>query len=249
MTLNQSIVSRLMRRYYSQPQKDALDAAFCAHVRPGMKVLDAGCGRTRGCTRAAPLEEIYIMGVDIDPNVDENPRCNETMICDLSRHLPLPDASFDIVHCRWVIEHLENPLQTLREFARILKPGGYVLALTSNLFHYAMIAARITPYWFHLWWQGNQEREPFPTYYRANSKRKLHRLCKDAGLQVKRLELFEGLPSYLTRYWPLFLCGVLYERIVNITPTLECIRQQIILEVQKPSEYFSKKGKNRKPEC
>lgn len=242
MTLNQSIVSRLMERCYSQPKKDALDAAFCAHVRPGMKVLDAGCGCTRGCTRAAPLEEIYIMGIDIDPKVHENPRCNETMICDLSKHLPLPDASFDLVHCRWVIEHLENPMKTLREFARILKPGGYVLALTSNLFHYAMIAARITPYWFHLWWRCSREGELFPTYYRANSKRKLRRLCKDAGLQVKRLALFEGPPLYLTRYWPLFVCGVLYERIVNITPALEWMRQQIILEAQKPSEHFGRKG-------
>ena len=228
MTLNQSIVSRLRGRYYPQPQKDVLDAAFCAHVRPSMKVLDAGCDRKRGCPPAAPLDEIYIMGIDIDPNVHENPHCNDTMVCDLSKRLPLPDASFDLVHCRWVIEHLENPMETLREFARILKPGGYVLALTPNLFHYAMIAARITPYWFHVWWEPKKERELFPTYYRGNSKRKLRRLCKDAGLQVKRLELFEGSPYYLTRCWPLFVCGVLYERIVNTTSMLEWMRQVVL---------------------
>lgn len=242
MTLNQSVVSRLMGRYYSQRGEDPLDAAFCAYVRPGMKVLDAGCGWYRGYSRAAPLKEIYIMGIDIDPRVHENPYCNETMVCDLSKRLPLPDASFDIVHCRWVIEHLENPLQTLREFARVLKPDGYVLALTSNLFHYAMIAARITPYWFHAWWQRKGEGQIFPTCYRGNSRRKLRHLCKDAGLQVKRLELFEGPPHYLARYWPLFLCGVLYERIVNTTSTLQWMRQQIVLEAQKPSEHFDRKG-------
>lgn len=236
MTRNQKIVSKLKARYYSQPQKDALNAAFCAHVRLGMKVLDAGCGWRRGCTCAAPLEEIYIMGIDIDPKVHENPRCNETMVCDLSKRLPLPDASFDIVHCRWVIEHIENPMETFREFARILKPGGYVLVLTPNIFHYAMIAARITPYWFHLWWLRSRDGEHFPTYYRANSKHKLHHLCEEAGLQIKRLELIEGWPHYLIRYWPLFLCGVLYERIVNVTPALEWMRHQIILEAQKPGE-------------
>lgn len=65
---------------------------------------------------------------------------------------------------------------------------------------------------------------------------------KDAGLQVKRLELFEGSPYYLTRYWPLFVCGVLYERIVNTTSMLEWMRQQIILEAQKPSEDFGREG-------
>ncbi len=234
MTLNQSIVSKLMAYYYPRPEKEPNDIAFCVHARPGMKVLDAGCGGFRGCPREAHLEKLYIVGVDIDPKVHENPFCDDTMICDLSKELPFTDASFDLIHCCWVTEHLENPRKSFCEFVRILKPGGYLIVLTPNIFHYAMIAAKITPYWFHLWWLRSQEGERFPTYYRANSRRRLYRLCKDSGLQVKRLELIEGPPHYLTRFWPLFICGVLYERIVNITSKLECMRQKIILEAQKP---------------
>ena len=239
MTTNLSISSRLLRRYYPEREKDALCSSFCAHAQPGMNVLDAGCGWVRGCPLVAPLEKMYIVGIDKDPKVHENKRCNETIICDLNKPLPLSDNSFDIVHCRWVIEHLEDPTITFREFARVLKQGGYLLVLTPNVWHYATIAARITPYWFHRYWIGAGEGEVFPAYYRANSRRKLRHLCKDAGLRIKRLDLLEGSPDeYLGRHWPLLLFGIFYERVVNFTPKLSWMRHSIFLEAEKPSEHF-----------
>jgi len=199
-----------------------------ADVRPGMKVLDAGCGTYRTCSRAELRKDIHIVGIDKDPAVEENPFCNEALVCDLS-YLPLDDASFDLIHCRWVIEHIENPLRTFHEFARVLKPGGRLLVLTPNIFHYATIAARLTPHWFHRWWRQEGE-EPFSTYYRANCPRKLRSLCMKAGLRVERLELIESPPYYSTRYWPVFLCAVLYERAVNSTRILSWMRHSILLE-------------------
>lgn len=223
-----------MARYYPHPRKDPLDAVFSAHARAGMTVLDAGCGGHRGCTRESPWEEMEIIGVDQDPEVLKNPFCNKKIIGVLS-DIPFPDASFDLIHCRWVIEHMEDPLRTFREFARVLKPGGHLLALTSNIFHYAMIFARFTPHQFHRWWRRGGE-DPFVVYYRANSPRNLHRLCDKVGLLVQKLELSEGAPQYFDRYWPTFLCGVLYERIVNSTPRLSWMRQRILLEAVLPTD-------------
>ena len=228
-----TLASKLMDRYYPEFKPDPLDAAFCTRARAGMKVLDAGCGGSRGCSREAPWEEMVIVGIDIDQAVHNNPFCNETYICDLSKPLPFDDASFDIIHCRWAIEHLEYPEKTFREFSRVLKPGGKVLCLTPNIFHYSMIVARFTPHWFHRWWQRESAGEAFPTYYRANSSRSLRRLCKAAGLKVQQLKLIEIYPYYLIRYWPLFLCGVLYERIVNSTLLLKGLRQRILLVAEK----------------
>ena len=221
-----------MAHYYPQARKDPLDASFCTHAHPGMVVLDVGCGPTRGCDREAPGQQMYIVGIDTDPAVSGNPFCNDKVVADVSK-LPFEDASFDLIHCRWVIEHLEDPPRAFDEFARVLKPGGKLLALTPNIFHYATIGARLTPYCFHQWWRREGER-PFPTYYRANSLRVLHRLCRDAGLYIQRLQLIEGPPHYLVRYLPAFLCGVLYERIVNSTPVLSQIRQRILLEAAVP---------------
>ena len=44
----------------------------------------------------------------------------------------MPDASFDAVCCVAGIEHAANPYQTLREFRRILKPGGFLVLQFPN---------------------------------------------------------------------------------------------------------------------
>jgi SAM-dependent methyltransferase len=246
MSFNQNIIHKLIARYYPGPRRDSLDKALCANAQAGMKVLDAGCGSARGCCREAPWKQMFIVGVDQDPAVHANPFCNETLVCDISR-LPFADASFDLIHCRWVIEHIEEPLRTFSEFARILKPGGKLLALTPNIFHYATIAAKLTPHRFHCWWRQGPH-EPFVTYYRANSPGKIRRLCSKVGLRVERVELLEGPPLYLTRFWLAFFGGVLYERTVNSMAMLSWMRQCILLEATVPpggASVDNKKSKGR----
>jgi SAM-dependent methyltransferase len=42
-------------------------------------------------------------------------------------NLPFSNASFDLVTCTDVLEHITNDDSTVREINRVLKPGGYVL--------------------------------------------------------------------------------------------------------------------------
>jgi SAM-dependent methyltransferase len=50
-----------------------------------------------------------------------------------SEGLPYPDATFDLVTCTEVIEHLEHYRYTIREMYRVLKPNGTLVVSTPNI--------------------------------------------------------------------------------------------------------------------
>jgi len=62
-------------------------------------------------------------------------RLNGVSICqgDLNGELPFADRAFDYVTCLEGLEHIENPQQAIREFARVLRPGGKVLVSIPNI--------------------------------------------------------------------------------------------------------------------
>lgn len=48
--------------------------------------------------------------------------------------IPFPEASFDVVFCNHVMEHVENDAQAMREIYRVLRPGGWGI-IQIPLFH------------------------------------------------------------------------------------------------------------------
>ena len=51
----------------------------------------------------------------------------------LDAELPFSDRSFDYVTCLEGLEHIENPQQAVREFARLLRPGGHLVVSVPNI--------------------------------------------------------------------------------------------------------------------
>jgi SAM-dependent methyltransferase len=48
--------------------------------------------------------------------------------------LPVPDASFDVVLCLQVLEHVPDPAAAVRELRRVVRPGGRVLLSTHGVY-------------------------------------------------------------------------------------------------------------------
>lgn len=101
---------------------------------PGRKALDVGCGdgaRYGARVRASGVE---IHGVDIS-EVAVGAACErgiDARIASLSDPLPYANASFDVVICLEVLEHLVNPELVVRQIARVLEPGGFALLSVPN---------------------------------------------------------------------------------------------------------------------
>ena len=108
-------------------------------IRPGDRVLDAGCGEGRHCFGA--LERgARVVGLDLDrPSLEAGARPLRNRAGELNSlgamlqgdafHLPFQDASFDRVICSEVMEHVHDFRGAARELARVTRPGG-TLAVT-----------------------------------------------------------------------------------------------------------------------
>lgn len=108
-------------------------AYLVPHLGAGATVLDVGTGPgTIAIDLARRVRPGRVIGVDAAPDVvaraaglaaSEAVANAEFRVGD-AYALEFDDASFDIVHAHQVLQHLAQPVDALREFRRVLKPGG-----------------------------------------------------------------------------------------------------------------------------
>jgi ubiquinone/menaquinone biosynthesis C-methylase UbiE len=120
---------RFMGRYTHSLATALADAAG---IRPGMRVLDVGCG-PGGLTRelVTRLGPGNVAAIDPAPQFaaacrDRNPGAD--VRTGVAEQLPWPSAHFDAALSSLVIGFLHDPGQGVREMARVTRPGGTVAA-------------------------------------------------------------------------------------------------------------------------
>lgn len=233
------IISKLDRWFYPDFAGNWDDELFAQRIRslltPDANVLDLGAGAGIVAAMNFRGEAHKICGIDLDPRVTVNPFLDEGRVCD-ANSIPYPDGSFDLIFSDNVFEHLDEPELVLKEAARVLKPGGHLLFKTPNRRHYMPLIARITPHWFHRFYnrlRGRAEFDTFPTCYRANTPKDVNFLAGRTGFIVRQIELLEGRPEYLRVSAFSYLFGIAYERLVNRFSRLAPFRILLIADLQK----------------
>ncbi|MBK7644073.1 MAG: methyltransferase domain-containing protein [Planctomycetes bacterium] len=103
-------------------------------VKPGMRVLDLGCGpgfvSLELAERVGPkgsvvaLDEARHWTEWLREKAKERGFSNVTTVCARIQDADLPAASFDVVFSRWVFSFLSDPSAVATMLARCLKPGG-----------------------------------------------------------------------------------------------------------------------------
>ena len=174
-------------RDHSRP---VLADGYAERLRPH-RVMDLGCGAGDSVDLFRSVNpDVDWVGLDIEhsPEVAARTRADAAFATFDGERIPFADASFELVYCKQVLEHVERPRELIAEVARVLAPGGHLAGSTSQLeaFHSRSIF-NPTPYGFT-------------------------RLAEDAGLEVLELRPVIdgftlvawralGLPPFFHRWW------------------------------------------------
>ena len=169
----------------------------------GKKVLDVGCGGGI-LTDAMARSGAHALGIDLatkslkvaqlhalevqTPNV----QYREVAVEALAAEQP---ASFDVVTCMEMLEHVPDPSSIVRACAQLVKPGGHVFFSTLNRnaksFLFAIVGAE---YVLNLLPRGTHE------YAKFIRPSELARDCREAGLEWQHTRGMEYNPL-TRRYW------------------------------------------------
>jgi SAM-dependent methyltransferase len=143
----------LAAAYYAMTgEADDRRTRFLAHIAGGLArgealaarlpgagpILEVGCG-TGGLLVAAARARMTIIGVDVAARwlVAARRRLADhglavPLVAASADRLPWPDGYFQTVVADSVLEHLDEPARAVREWSRVLRPGGRLLVWSPN---------------------------------------------------------------------------------------------------------------------
>lgn len=126
---------------------DLTNASFLdfIEIRPGDSILEVGSGLgiLANCI-ATRFPGSEVTGIEIAPDQIKKARANFSETPNLiflegdALSLEFKESSFDVVYCRYVLEHVSDPAVVLSEIFRVLKAGGKLFVQENNILIYAL---------------------------------------------------------------------------------------------------------------
>lgn len=131
----------LYEKIHQQRRTRALTLIDCLALPAGSRVLEAGCG-AGSVAVALAVRGHFVHATDVVAAMVSLTHCLaiearaedriRTSIADI-RSLNVPDDTFDLVVALGVLPWIQPPLDpAVREIARVLKPGGHMIASIDN---------------------------------------------------------------------------------------------------------------------
>ena len=127
--------SEEFRRLLNRRSAETHAAHLIPHLKPGLRVLDFGCGPgTISVGLASAVSPGEFHGIDVEESqiglaraaAEAGGHDNATFHVGDATSLPFEDDYFDVAHCHAVLMHVPDTEAALAEVKRVLKPGGII---------------------------------------------------------------------------------------------------------------------------
>lgn len=189
-------IASFYRTYLIRP---TLSHYICKHLADGSMLIHAGCGS--GEVDTDLVQRMNIIAVDFSSEALECYRSNHPSVSRVEQcsimEMPFENDSVDGIYNLGVMEHFsEDQIRdVLREFQRILKPGGKVVLLWPPVFGFSVIALHII-HFIMKWVFRNPDRLHPDEPSKVKSRSHAFGLLRDARFQP--VEFGFGLRDFCT---------------------------------------------------
>jgi len=234
------ICDRLGERYYPPParREHQMRETILALLPERGCFLDAGAGPWMGMARHVTSKARVAVAMDVQTMEPKMLASGARGVMGDLRRIPFKESAFDVVSLRSVMEHLEDPPAAFREIARVLRPGGWIVALTPSSWYFASIIGRVLPerigHRILGWVFGSTGMEHHEVFYRANTPRAVGRAAAAAGLRLVEARPCPHPPGYLKFSPALYRMGVAYDRVAGLTPVTRVLQASFLYVLKKP---------------
>ncbi len=228
-----------VRKYF--PAKANVAAEYPSFVgsfaRNGDVIVDVGGGAR--CAFATECAGSHIIAVDVSASeLEKNREVADRKVADVTRQIPIPDNSSDIVSSRYVLEHLRGVEHFAAEAFRVLKPGGVFITLFPNKLAPFSVINRILPVSLarrvaYALKEQASEFGIFPAYYECCTPREYRRLLESKGFTAIDIKVAYSQSSYFNFFMPLALIFLIYEWIISRL-NLEGLSAHVLICARKP---------------
>jgi ubiquinone/menaquinone biosynthesis C-methylase UbiE len=124
---------------------DRLEVAATLPYASGARVLEAGCGTGLILKEVAPLARRAV-GIDLSTGMLQKARARGLDVVHGSvTDLPFGDGEFDLAYSFKVLAHVERIERAMAELARVVRPGGHVIAEFYNPWSLRGLIKRLKP--------------------------------------------------------------------------------------------------------